>query len=42
MDKLELRRKNLITEFPATLASGLTIDSGDYVASLDKLLELLD
>ena len=25
-----------------TLASGLTIDSGDYVASLDKLLELLD
>ena len=42
MDKLELRRKNFIKEFPATMASGLTIDSGDYVASLDKLLELLD
>jgi aerobic carbon-monoxide dehydrogenase large subunit len=42
MDKLELRRKNFITEFPATIASGLTIDSGDYVASLDKLLEVLD
>ncbi len=42
MDRLELRRKNFITEFPATLASGLTIDSGDYHASLDKLLELLD
>jgi carbon-monoxide dehydrogenase large subunit len=42
MDKVELRRKNFITEFPATLASGLTIDSGDYVASLDKLLEVLD
>jgi carbon-monoxide dehydrogenase large subunit len=42
MDKLELRRKNFITEFPATLASGLTIDSGDYVASLDRLLEVLD
>jgi aerobic carbon-monoxide dehydrogenase large subunit len=42
MDRLELRRKNFITEFPATLASGLTIDSGDYVASLDKLLEVLD
>jgi carbon-monoxide dehydrogenase large subunit len=42
MDKLELRRKNFIKEFPATMGSGLTIDSGDYVASLDKLLELLD
>ena len=39
MGRLELRRKNFITEFPATIASGLTIDSGDYHASLDKLLE---
>ncbi len=42
MDKLELRRKNFIAEFPHTLASGLTVDSGDHGASLDKLLELLD
>ena len=42
IDRLELRRRNFITEFPATLASGLTIDSGDYHASLDKLLEVLD
>jgi aerobic carbon-monoxide dehydrogenase large subunit len=42
MDKLELRRKNFIAEFPHTLASGLTVDSGDHSASLDKLLELLD
>ena len=41
MDRVELRRKNFITEFPATLASGLTIDSGDYVATLDRLLEHL-
>ena len=41
MGRLELRRKNFITEFPATIASGLTIDSGDYHASLDKLLEHL-
>jgi aerobic carbon-monoxide dehydrogenase large subunit len=41
IDRLELRRKNFITEFPATMASGLTIDSGDYRASLDKLVELL-
>ncbi len=33
--------RNFISEFPATLASGLTIDSGDYHASLDKLLEHL-
>jgi carbon-monoxide dehydrogenase large subunit len=42
MDSIELRRKNFITQFPATLASGLTIDSGDFHASLDKLLESLD
>ena len=42
MDRVELRRKNFIKEFPYTLASGLTIDSGDYDASLDKLLEVLD
>ena len=43
MDRLELRRKNFIAEFPfTTLASGLTVDSGDYHASLDKLLEVLD
>ncbi len=42
MDPVELRRRNFITEFPATIASGLTIDSGDYHASLDRLLEHLD
>ena len=29
-------------EFPHTMASGLTIDSGDYDATLDRLLEMLD
>jgi aerobic carbon-monoxide dehydrogenase large subunit len=42
MDPVELRRRNFISEFPKQIASGLTIDSGDYHASLDKLLELLD
>ena len=42
MDRLELRRKNFIAEFPKTIASGLTIDSGDYHASLDALLAALD
>jgi carbon-monoxide dehydrogenase large subunit len=42
LDPLEVRRRNFITEFPNTIASGLTIDSGDYHASLDRLLERLD
>ena len=42
LDPVELRRRNFITEFPAAIASGLTIDSGDYGASLDKALGLLD
>jgi carbon-monoxide dehydrogenase large subunit len=41
-DPVELRRLNFITEFPATIASGLTIDSGDYHAALDRALEILD
>src|SRR4029453_9194964 len=42
MDPVEIRRKNFVKEFPHTMASGLTIDSGDYHATLDRLLELLD
>ena len=42
MDSIELRRRNFVDEFPHTMASGLTLDSGDYHASLDRLLELLD
>jgi carbon-monoxide dehydrogenase large subunit len=41
-DPVELRRLNFIKEFPAALASGLTIDSGDYDAHLDAALEILD
>jgi carbon-monoxide dehydrogenase large subunit len=39
LDPVELRRRNFIREFPATLASGLTIDSGDYGACLDVAVE---
>jgi aerobic carbon-monoxide dehydrogenase large subunit len=42
VDPVELRRKNFIREFPATIAAGLTIDSGDYDASLDKALSIVD
>jgi aerobic carbon-monoxide dehydrogenase large subunit len=37
-DPVEIRRLNFIRGFPATIATGLTIDSGDYDASLDAAL----
>jgi carbon-monoxide dehydrogenase large subunit len=44
MDPLELRRKNFISkeEFPFTTPLGITYDSGDYHATLDRLLERFD
>lgn len=39
LDPVEVRRRNLIREFPYELPSGLTVDSGDYHASLDRLLD---
>ncbi len=41
-DPIEIRRLNFIKEFPATITSGLTVDSGDYEQHLDAALELLD
>jgi 2-furoyl-CoA dehydrogenase large subunit len=40
MDRIEVRRRNLIgaEEFPYTIPSGSTYDSGDYHAVLDKAL----
>jgi carbon-monoxide dehydrogenase large subunit len=42
MDQVELRRKNFVKEFPHTMASGLTVDAGDYEGALDRLLDMLD
>jgi carbon-monoxide dehydrogenase large subunit len=41
-DAVEIRRLNFIREFPANIASGLTIDSGDFDSTLDRALEMLD
>jgi aerobic carbon-monoxide dehydrogenase large subunit len=43
MDPAELRRKNFIPpeKFPYATALGLTYDSGNYVAALDKALDLV-
>jgi aerobic carbon-monoxide dehydrogenase large subunit len=42
MDPLELRRRNLIGEFPYKTALGWTYDSGDYERCLDLAVELIE
>jgi carbon-monoxide dehydrogenase large subunit len=44
MDPVEIRRKNFIPadSFPATVATGVIYDSGDYNKTLDRLLEHID
>ena len=44
MDPVEVRRKNFIPAdaFPYTTAGTLVYDSGDYEATLDKALEMVD
>ena len=41
-DPVELRRLNFLTEFPATIPSGLTVDAADFHAALDRALEMVD
>jgi aerobic carbon-monoxide dehydrogenase large subunit len=44
LDKLAIRRKNLLTpdQFPYTTPVGLVYDTGNYQATLDKMIELAD
>jgi carbon-monoxide dehydrogenase large subunit len=42
MDPAQLRRQNFITEFPYATPVGLTYDTGNYAAHLDKALKLAD
>jgi carbon-monoxide dehydrogenase large subunit len=44
LDPAEVRRRNFIpaADFPATTATDLLYDSGDYEAALDRLLEAAD
>ena len=39
---VDLRRRNFITQFPYATPVGLTYDTGNYAAHLDKALELAD
>jgi aerobic carbon-monoxide dehydrogenase large subunit len=42
IDRLELRRRNFITEFPNERPHGFVYDSGNYHGTLDRCLEMLD
>jgi len=42
IDPVELRRRNFITEFPYATPVAVEYDTGDYNATMDKLLEIAD
>jgi carbon-monoxide dehydrogenase large subunit len=42
IDPVQIRRQNFITEFPYATPVGLTYDTGNYAAHLDKAIELAD
>lgn len=42
VDPVALRRQNFITEFPYATPVALEYDTGDYVATMDKLEEIAD
>lgn len=42
LDPLEVRRRNLVREFPYTTATGLRLESGDYLRMVDTLERALD
>ncbi|WP_212526126.1 xanthine dehydrogenase family protein molybdopterin-binding subunit [Actibacterium sp. MT2.3-13A] len=42
IDPVEIRRRNFITEFPYATPVAVEYDTGDYHATLDKLLEIAD
>jgi carbon-monoxide dehydrogenase large subunit len=42
MDPAAIRRKNFITQFPYATPVGLTYDTGNYAAHLDKAVDMAD
>jgi len=42
MDSVEIRRRNLITEFPYMSATGITFDEGTYLQALERAVEMID
>ncbi|WP_340302293.1 xanthine dehydrogenase family protein molybdopterin-binding subunit [Roseobacter sp. HKCCD7870] len=42
VDPVELRRQNFVTEFPYQTPVAVQYDTGDYKATMDKLMEMID
>jgi carbon-monoxide dehydrogenase large subunit len=42
LDPLEIRRRNLVSEFPYTTATGLRFESGDFLRMVDTLEQAMD
>jgi carbon-monoxide dehydrogenase large subunit len=42
IDPVELRRRNFVTEFPYATPVAVEYDTGDYHATMDRLLEMMD
>jgi aerobic carbon-monoxide dehydrogenase large subunit len=42
IDPAEIRRRNFITEFPYASPVGLTYDTGDYLATMNRAVEIAD
>ena len=42
LDPIDVRRKNLVAEFPHVTATFNFLDSGDYIAGFDKLVAAMD
>ena len=42
IDPAQLRRQNFVTEFPYATPVGLTYDTGNYAAHLDKAMQIAD
>ena len=42
LDPVEIRRANLVKEFPYSMPTGLPVDAGSYVETLDAAVEALD
>jgi aerobic carbon-monoxide dehydrogenase large subunit len=42
LDRLEIRRRNVVREFPHETPAGLVFESGDYLRSLEMLADAID
>jgi carbon-monoxide dehydrogenase large subunit len=42
IDPVELRRRNFVTEFPYATPVAVEYDTGDYHATMDRLLQMMD